>query len=271
MSSIYNRLSKEDLEAKLKETSKTAPEYSDIQAAIEKKQEEIKSDLAKELGMTSWGKPSEEFNELFEHIKSEKDGGASLKELMHPGYGIFKNKDPDTIRSIYNIAKLPGKNIIDASGGLETMRSSVFPEWEDIKKLGTKAGEGIIRGLQYFDPFGSAHAATNQKKDDFTFKLGQDDSFVNQYALAEEQMGGSNKGSRSYHPAYDDRNTVLDKNLESFDRQFSDTVYDDIGQYANRKIPGLEVDHRQNTDLLNDYYTQGEHYITYAPKEAQTW
>ena len=135
MSSIYNRLSKEDLEAKLKETSKTAPEYSDIQAAIEKKQEEIKSDLAKELGMTSWGKPSEEFNELFDKVKSEKDGGASLEELMDPSYGIFKNKDPDTIRSIYNIAKLPGKNTIDTSGILRTNQASMIPNWEDIKNL----------------------------------------------------------------------------------------------------------------------------------------
>ena len=153
MASIYNRLSKEDLEAKLKETSKTAPEYSDIQAAIEKKQEEIKSDLAKELDMTSWGKPSEEFNELFDKVKSEKDGGASLEELMDPGYGIFKNKDPDLIKSIYNIAKLPGKNIIDnTSGILRTQQASMVPNWEDIKNLGTKAGKALTGIENYFFP-----------------------------------------------------------------------------------------------------------------------
>ena len=142
-----------------------------------------------------------------------------------------------------------------------------------LKDAGKNVGGGILKIARALDPFGAAHAATNQKKDDFTFKLDQDDSFINRYALAEEQMGGSNKGSRSYHPAYDDRNTVLDKDLEPFDRQFPDTVYEDIGDYANRKIPGLEVKHnlyKEDTNWLRDKQYEGD-YIIYEPQEAQTW
>jgi len=192
------------------------------------------------------------------NFPNQKTDPERAKDYLDQIIGIHQNIIKENKAAHKNSEFIQEANLLDKGIGT-------------LKKVGENVGGGILKIAQALDPFSSANAATNQKKDDFTFKLGQDDSFVNQYALAEEQMGGSNKGSRSYHPAYDDRNTVLDKDLEPFDRQFPDTVYDDIGQYANRKIPGLEVDHRQNTDLLNDYYTQGEHYMHYKPEEAQTW
>ena len=120
-----------------------------------------------------------------------------------------------------------------------------------LKDVGENVGGGILKIARALDPFGSAHAATNQKKDDFTFKLEQDDSFVNwlskqHLAMEQEQMEGSNKGS------------VLDKDLEPFDRQFSDTVYEDIGEHANRKIPGLNVQHPQDYDKANFFGIDSE-------------
>jgi len=243
MASIYNKLSKKELEAKLKETSKTAPEYSDIQAAIEKKQEEIKSDLAKELDMTSWGKPSEEFNELFDKVKSEKDGGASLKELMHPGYGIFKNKDPDTIRSIYNIAKLPGKNTIDTSGILKTHQAGMI-NWEDIKNLGTKAGEGIIRALQYVDPFSSVGATENKESFILPEKKYRTSNVYDEIGQHSERRIQEKPFSKNY-----DKATYLGtNNIDSY-LNIDEVDYDGINNFD----PYLNIDtlHWDETDRQN--------------------
>ena len=151
---------------------------------------------------------------------------------------------------------------------------------DSIKKNYQGAKEGLQgKELELYQTILSGNAdSLSPLKDDFTFKSEQDDSFVNwlskqHLAMEQEQMEGSNKGS------------VLDKNLESFDKQFSDTVYEDIGEHANRKIPGLNVQHPQDYDKATFYgidniepnfldidgiETPGK-YITYKPQEAQTW
>ena len=142
---------------------------------------------------------------------------------------------------------------------------------DSIKKNYQGAKEGLQgKELELYQTILSGNAdSLSPLKDDFTFKSEQDDSFVNwlskqHLAMEQEQMEGSNKGS------------VLDKNLESFDKQFSDTVYDDIGEYANRKIPGLAekpVRHnvyKEDTNWLGDKQYEGD-YIIYKPQEAQTW
>jgi len=112
---IFDKLTLPQLKEKLKETSSNDPQYSDIQTAIENKKGEAKLSVAESLGMTEkegyYGfrkdVPTAKYNELYDKIKSEKDGGASFEELTHPEYGIFKNEDPNTIKKIYNIAKAP--------------------------------------------------------------------------------------------------------------------------------------------------------------------
>ena len=96
---------------------------------------------------------------------------------------------------------------------------------DSIKKNYQGAKEGLQgKELELYQTILSGNAdSLSPLKDDFTFKSEQDDSFVNwlskqHLAMEQEQMEGSNKGS------------VLDKNLESFDKQFSDTVYEDIGE-----------------------------------------
>ena len=80
-------------------------------------------------------------------------------KALHRESAFIKDKRVDLSGS--------GKNILDTSGILRTTNASMFPSWEDIKNLGTRAGEGIIKGLQYLDPFSSAYGSEN--KDSFIF------------------------------------------------------------------------------------------------------
>ena len=160
--SIFNKLSLSQLKEKLKETSQDAPEYSDIQAAIETKQGKTKSDLAKELGMTSWGKPSEEFNKLFEDVRKwKRDENLSYEDVVNPDYGPLKNQDPEVIKKIYNIAKTSGKGTIEFDpNNVQISKAGMLPSWEDLKTLGGNLKYDLQRaaepGMDIFDTWEGA-------------------------------------------------------------------------------------------------------------------
>ena len=226
--------------SQLKKHQKEYPEDTNITDAINEKHSEINakhseriSGKVKDAGPKFFNLFPGMFNSTqeenssplmkeFEFLKREK--GMSEGEARH----YLENKrseDPKAFEEEFNIGSYrdlssafdhgwDSAKVLDTSGILRTTNASMFPSWEDIKTAGGKA----LTGLEslFFSPLNAA-----ENKDSFTLP---------------EKKPNILAGS------------VLNKDLESFDRQFPDTVYEDIGQYANRKIPGLEVDHRQNYD-----------------------
>jgi len=231
MSSIYDKLSREDLEAKLKETSTNAPDYTYIKSALERNKEKKKSEIQKESGMDS-----KEFDALFEDVRKwKRDENFSYEEIINSEYGPLKDQDPDLIKSIYNIAKLPGKNIIDnTSGILRTNQARVFPNWEDIKTAGGKIED-------FF--FASGNAAENKG------------SFI----LPEKKY-------RTSDP-YDEIGQHSERRIR--EKQFSENYDYDKGNFVgiDNIEPSLGMDGFLDIDGIE---TPGK-YITYEPKEAQTW
>jgi hypothetical protein len=90
---------------------------------------------------------------------------------------------------------------------------------DSIKKNYQGAKEGLQgKELELYQTILSGNAdSLSPLKDDFTFEQQEDGSFIKRYHSAD-------------------------------DKQFPDTVYDKLGEYANRKIPGLNVQHPQDYD-----------------------
>jgi hypothetical protein len=162
-------------------------------------------------------------------------------KALHRESAFIKDKRVDLSGS--------GKNILDTSGILRTTNASMFPSWEDIKNLGTRAGEGIIKGLQYLDPFSSAYGSENK------------DSFI----FPEKKYRTSN--------VYDDIGQHSERRIR--EKQFSENYDYDKGNFLgidNIEPNFLDIDgiEPQDNDWLRDNQYEGN-YINYKPEQAQTW
>jgi len=196
----------------------------------------------------------------FEFLKREK--GMSEGEARH----YLENKrseDPKAFEEEFNIGSYRdlssafdhgwnSAKVLDTSGILKTHQASMVPNWEDIKNLGTRAGEGIIKGLQYLDPFSSAYGSENKG------------SFI----LPEKKYRTSN--------VYDDIGQHSERRIR--EKQFSENYDYDKGTFLG--IDGIEPNfldidgiEPQDNDWLKDNQYEGDSgkYITYKPEQAQTW
>ena len=151
-------------------------------------------------------------------------------KALHRESAFIKDKRVDLSGS--------GKNTIDTSGILKTHQAGMI-NWEDIKNLGTKAGEGIIRALQYVDPFSSVGATENK------------DSFI----FPEKKYRTSN--------VYDDIGQHSERRIQ--EKQFSEN-YDRNFLDIDNIEPSLGMDGFVGIDNI-----EPGKYIEYKPEQAQTW
>ena len=174
----------------------------------------------------------------FEFLKREK--GMSEGEARH----YLENKrsdDPKAFEEKFNI------------GSYRDLSSAFDHAWDSaslldkgigtLKNAGENVGGGILKIAQALDPFGSAHAAEN--KGSFT--------------LPEKKYRTSN--------VYDDIGQHSERRIQ--EKPFSENYDYDKGNFVgiDNIEPSLGMDGFLDIDGIE---TPGK-YITYEPKEAQTW
>ena len=185
--------------------------------------------------------------------RAKREEGISEEEFMH-GVEVDFIRNPDKYEEMGITSEEQLRNainkgwdsakVLDTSGILRTHQAGVFPNWEDIKNLGTKAGEGIIRALQYLDPFSSAYGSENKESFILPEKKYRTSNVYDEIGQHSERRIQEEPFSKNY-----DKATYLGtNNIDSY-LNIDEVDYDGINNFD----PYLNIDtlHWDETDRKN--------------------